>query len=109
MNHVLTSLMPQKDPAILLLDEATSALDMESEHLVQQALDKLLEMRRRSTIVIAHRLSTVRNCDKICVVHAGQVVEEGSHDELMTLPKGHYQVLVNTSLGGGGSEDRPTS
>jgi ATP-binding cassette subfamily B protein len=70
-----------KDPKILILDEATSALDAESEYLVQEALDRL--MRGRTTIVIAHRLSTVRGADRVVVLEAGRVVEVGSHDELM--------------------------
>ncbi|CAN0510126.1 unnamed protein product, partial [Laminaria digitata] len=84
-----------QDPAVLLLDEATSALDMESERLVQEALDKLVDMRRRTTIVIAHRLSTIRKADKICVVHAGTVAEQGSHEELIAMPDGRYRVLVD--------------
>ncbi len=80
-----------KNPAILILDEATSALDTESEKLVQQALDTLLE--GRTSVVIAHRLSTIRNADKILVVEAGKIVEQGTHDQLMTL-KGAYHRLV---------------
>lgn len=70
-----------KDPAILVLDEATSSLDMESEALVQEALDRL--MRGRTTFVIAHRLPTVRNADRILVLADGRIIEEGSHDELL--------------------------
>ena len=69
------------DPAILILDEATSSLDAEAEALVQDALDKLME--GRTTIVIAHRLSTVRAADRLIVVVDGEIVEEGSHDELV--------------------------
>ena len=83
-----------KDPSILLLDEATSALDSESERVVQNALDSLVSMRKRTTIVIAHRLSTIRNADKIVVVNRGQVVEEGTHDELMAIENGQYKALV---------------
>merc|ERR1712072_430628 len=80
-----------KDPPVLLLDEATSALDTESERIVQAALDDLLTKHKRTTIVIAHRLSTIRNADKICVVDAGRIVEEGTHDELMAKgAKGSY-------------------
>ena len=81
-----------KNPAILILDEATSALDSESENLVQQALDRL--MKDRTTLVIAHRLSTIRNADIICVMHEGQIVERGTHDELLCL-NGYYKHLVD--------------
>lgn len=80
-----------KNPAILILDEATSALDTESERLVQEALEKL--MRDRTTIVIAHRLSTIVNADKICVLHDGEIVETGSHAQLMEAD-GMYRHLV---------------
>jgi ATP-binding cassette subfamily B (MDR/TAP) protein 1 len=83
-----------RDPSILLLDEATSALDTESEMVVQQALDRLLEATRRTTLIIAHRLSTVQNADKICVVYNGKVVESGPHRELLAIPGGHYAKLV---------------
>ena len=81
-----------KNPPILILDEATSALDTESERLVQDALDKL--MKNRTTIVIAHRLSTIKNADMICVMHEGEIVERGRHDELMQLD-GYYKRLVD--------------
>lgn len=80
-----------KNPTILLLDEATSALDSESEALVQEALDKL--MQGRTTIVIAHRLSTIRNADVICAMAKGQIVEMGRHDELIA-KQGYYFDLV---------------
>jgi len=79
-----------KNPPILILDEATSALDTESERLVQDALENL--MKNRTSLVIAHRLSTVRNADLICVFHEGEIVERGTHDELMEL-KGRYKKL----------------
>ena len=79
-----------KNPPILILDEATSALDTESERLVQDALTKL--MANRTSIVIAHRLSTIKNADKIVVINDGQVVEQGSHEELL-LAKGQYHKL----------------
>lgn len=81
-----------KNPPILILDEATSALDTESEKLVQDALDKL--MQNRTTIVIAHRLSTIRNADLICVMHEGEIVECGRHDELIALNR-YYKRLVD--------------
>jgi len=84
-----------KDPKILLLDEATSALDAESESLVQDALDKL--MKGRTTIIIAHRLTTVRNADKICVVMKGKIVEEGDHKTLLE-KGGVYANLVSKQL-----------
>ena len=81
-----------KNPAVLILDEATSALDTESERLVQEALEAL--MKGRTTIVIAHRLSTIVNADRICVLHRGEIVESGTHDELIALG-GHYKRLVD--------------
>lgn len=80
-----------KNPAILILDEATSALDTESERLVQEALEHL--MKTRTTIAIAHRLSTIRNADEICVLYEGNIVERGTHDEL--LQKGGYYKRLN--------------
>ena len=74
-----------KKPAILLLDEATSALDNESEKIVQAALDAIMTKLKRTTIVIAHRLSTIRDADKIAVVSRGQVVEQGTYDELLAI------------------------
>src|ERR1700761_6528141 len=84
------------DPRILLLDEATSALDTQSEGIVQNALDKA--STGRTTIVIAHRLSTIRNADMICVLSDGIVLEQGTHQELMSRDTegkdGHYRKLV---------------
>jgi len=80
-----------KDPKILILDEATSALDSESESLVQEALEKL--MKGRTSLVIAHRLATVRNSDKIFVLEKGQIVESGNHEELSILENGTYKKL----------------
>ncbi|MDO5571027.1 MAG: ABC transporter ATP-binding protein [Bacteroidales bacterium] len=81
-----------KNPPVLILDEATSALDTESERLVQEALEHL--MKNRTTLVIAHRLSTIKNADMICVMHDGEIVERGRHDELIKLD-GYYKRLVN--------------
>lgn len=81
-----------KDPQILILDEATSALDTESERLVQDALEKLME--NRTTIVIAHRLSTIKSADEICVIHDGQIVERGYHSQLYNL-NGYYRKLCD--------------
>ena len=87
-----------KDPRILLLDEATSALDAESERVVQDALDKL--MVGRTSVVIAHRLTTVRNADVIAVVQAGVVLEQGSHDDLMAKgSSGAYVKLARAQAG----------
>jgi len=84
------------DPKILLLDEATSALDSENERLVQAALDTL--MKGRTSMIIAHRLSTVRDADRILVLQHGKIVESGSHDELMS-NNGTYKLLAETQLG----------
>ncbi|XP_020276503.1 ABC transporter B family member 11-like isoform X2 [Asparagus officinalis] len=81
-----------KDPRILLLDEATSALDAESERIVQEALDRV--MANRTTLIVAHRLSTVRNADTIAVIHRGSIVEQGSHSELLKDPDGAYKQLI---------------
>ena len=80
-----------RDPAVLILDEATSSLDSESEHLVQQALDAL--MRGRTSVIVAHRLSTVRQADRIYVMEAGEVIETGTHAELIERA-GKYKTLV---------------
>lgn len=84
-----------KNPPILILDEATSALDTESEKLVQDALFKL--MKNRTSIVIAHRLSTVRDADEICVLHDGEIVERGKHEELIKY-KGMYKKLHDLQI-----------
>lgn len=81
-----------KNPPILILDEATSALDTASEKMVQKALEHL--MKNRTTLVVAHRLSTIKKADEICVLHEGRIVERGKHDELISL-NGYYKRLVD--------------
>jgi len=87
-----------RKPKILLLDEATSALDAESEHQVQQALDKLIKNGRQTVVVVAHRLSTIRDADEIIVMEQGEVVERGTHDDLLKIEKGFYHNLVSRQL-----------
>jgi subfamily B ATP-binding cassette protein MsbA len=81
-----------KNPKILILDEATSALDLESEALIQDSLDKLA--KNRTTIIIAHRLSTITNVDQIIFIKDGEILEHGTHEELMN-KKGLYEQLFN--------------
>jgi len=81
-----------KDPAVLLLDEATSSLDAESEKAVQDALNKL--MKGRTSIIIAHRLATIRDVDCIYVIDGGQIVEKGTHEELSSMEDGAYNALA---------------
>ncbi|EZG61984.1 putative multidrug resistance protein-like transporter family ATP-binding cassette domain protein [Gregarina niphandrodes] len=100
-----------RDPAIMILDEATSALDNQSEKIVQEALDKLLESKRRTTILIAHRLTTIRNANKIIVIDNVQgkgsvVIEQGCHDELMKIPNGVYKQLVEAQTVKGADEPK---
>ena len=82
-----------KNPAILLLDEATSALDVESERVVQQALDRL--MKNRTTVMVAHRLSTIKNADQISVLQDGKIIEQGTHSALIENRNGAYYRLIN--------------
>lgn len=85
-----------KNPPIMILDEATSALDTESERLVQDALEKM--MRNRTSIVIAHRLSTIQNADSIVVLNKGEIIEQGTHEELMLSQKGYKKLVEMQSL-----------
>jgi len=87
-----------RGPRVLLLDEATSALDTESEMLVQGAINNLIEQHDLTVVIVAHRLSTVKKADKICVVQDGAIVEEGTHDELLRLTAGRYRQLVQHQL-----------
>ena len=98
-----------------MLDEATSALDAESEHLVQQAIDDMLLRGKgvggsssMTVIIVAHRLSTVRSADRIYVIKEGQVVEEGSHDDLIVDPDGAYSALIKRQMQAQQSLDNPT-
>lgn len=85
-----------RDPALLILDEATSSLDAQSEKYIQEALDAFME--GRTTIIIAHRLSTVKNADKILVIRDGHIVEQGKHEELIIMPDGYYNELLKLQL-----------
>jgi len=86
-----------KNPPIMILDEATSALDTESERLVQDALEKM--MQNRTSIVIAHRLSTIQNADTIVVMSKGEIVEQGTHEELMKSDKNYKKLVEMQSFG----------
>ena len=85
-----------KDAPIVILDEATSALDNKSEAVVQKAVENL--MKNRTVFVIAHRLSTIKNAEKIIVINDGQIVEAGTHDELLALENGAYRALYNAQF-----------
>ena len=82
-----------KDAPIIILDEATSALDNKAEAIVQKAIDNL--MQDKTVFVIAHRLSTIRNANKIVVINQGEIVEEGTHDELLQIENGAYKMLYD--------------
>jgi ABC-type multidrug transport system fused ATPase/permease subunit len=86
-----------KDPKVLILDEATSALDTESEALVQEALQRL--MQGRTTLIIAHRLATIQNADQICVMEKGRVIQRGKHVDLLKEQSGVYRKLIEKQLG----------
>ncbi len=87
------------DPAILIMDEATSALDTESERAIQKAMDRVL--KNRTSFIVAHRLSTIRNADRIVLLEKGRILEMGNHETLMQVPDGRYQYLYNTHMGKG--------
>ncbi|MBF8295764.1 MAG: transporter ATP-binding protein, partial [Bacteroidetes bacterium] len=93
-----------RNPKILLLDEATSALDSESELMVQEALDRL--MQGRTSLIIAHRLSTIYRCDKIFVLEHGEIAEQGTHEELLRIDSGLYNRLYSLQFSDEGKEQR---
>ena len=84
------------NPSILILDEATSSVDTYSEQLIQRATNKLSE--GRTSIIIAHRLVTIKNADRIIVLEDGKLMESGSHDELLRIPSGHYRNLYDAQF-----------
>jgi len=87
-----------RDAPILILDEATSSLDSASEKMIQEAIDEL--MKNKTVIVVAHRLSTIRKMDRIVVIDDGQIVEEGSHQQLISQKNGKYKNLWEIQVGG---------
>jgi ABC-type multidrug transport system fused ATPase/permease subunit len=97
-----------KKPTVLLLDEATSALDANSERIVQQSIDALAQSKAQTTIIIAHRLTTIRNADKIYVIDKGNIVEYGNHEELLSKADGMYKQLWDKQHGGQGVSPSPS-
>ena len=95
------------EPAILVMDEATSNLDSESESRIQRALDRIL--KNRTCFIVAHRLSTIRNASRIVVMDLGEILEVGSHDELVNIKNGHYRALYEKHLESGVFEDEPNA
>ena len=91
------------DPAILIMDEATSSLDSDSEQAIQRAMDKVLA--GRTSFVVAHRLSTIKNATQIILLDKGFIQEQGTHDELMAIPNGRYHELYTKHMGKGVIED----
>ena len=91
------------DPAILIMDEATSSLDSDSELAIQHAMDKVLQ--GRTSFVVAHRLSTIKNSDQIILLDKGVIQEQGTHDELMAMPNGRYHDLYTKHMGKGVIEE----
>lgn len=87
-----------KKPKILILDEATSALDERSQQVVQEALDKAIYSENVTSIVIAHRMSTIKKCSRIVVLHKGRVVEDGTYDELVKIKDGHFAKLEKGAM-----------
>jgi ATP-binding cassette subfamily B protein len=85
-----------KNPSLLIFDEATAAVDSETEHLIQQAIERLIS--GRTTLMIAHRLSTLRKANKIVVIDKGEIIEFGSHDELMALEGKYFKLIEIQSL-----------
>jgi len=94
------------DPAILIMDEATSALDSESEQAIQLAMERLL--KNRTAFIVAHRLSTIRTADLIVLMNQGQILEQGRHEDLMKIPKGHYAAIYAKFMGRGTLDDSKT-